>query len=508
MNAKLRPQHLISAIGLSTIGLVLVIAGLRSLPTRSVDAAPILKMAAWTTAPSYPNCRFGIGQGGQADYDVAPLNIGWYLDWNTAITPLHPNHAEYMQVVRLQPAIGGGFTFLPPTATLQAAVLANPGATWLIGNEPDSPWQDNMPPELYARAYQHLYGLIKGLDPTAQLGAGGIVQPTPLRFQYLDRVLAAYRAYYSTSLPADLWNIHSYILREITDDDPEAINNGGPYEVWGAYVPPGINATRGELYPYSQMFDPAIFRQRLITFRQWMAQNGYGRTPLYLTEFGTLFPYPPYDTEYYVDEYGVPMTEARTAQFMTQTFNVLMTLTDTVSGYWPDGQRLVQRWAWYSLNDPWLGGILFDPGTQARRPLGDVFVTYTNQLPPSVDLIVHASSSATPWTGQPITFTLEALLGNTGNISASVPLTVTFFAGLPGNGTPVGSVRVPAGVLHGCGGSTVVSTGWEISTAGVHPFYVEVDATHVVSESAETNNIATGWALASTWQIYLPVVER
>ncbi len=109
---------------------------------------------------------------------------------------------------------------------MRAAVLANPGATWLIGNEPDSPVQDNLLPELYARAYHHLYTLIKSYDATARIGAGGIVQPTPLRFQYLDRVLAAYRAYYHQTLPADLWNIHSYILREITADDPLAISDG------------------------------------------------------------------------------------------------------------------------------------------------------------------------------------------------------------------------------------------------------------------------------------------
>jgi hypothetical protein len=193
---------------------------------------------------------------------------------------------------------------------------------------------------------------------------------------------------------------------------------------------------------------------------------------------------------------------------MTQTFNVLMTLTDTVSGYWPDGNRLVQRWAWYSLNDTRLGGILFDPGTQARRPLGDVFVTYTNQLSPSVDLIAYAPSSAAPWTGQPITFTLQAMLGNTGNIWTNVPLTVTFFAGPPGSGTSIASVVIPVGALNGCGGSTMASTGWGVSTAGVHPFYVEVDATHVVNESNETNNIAAGWVLASTRRVYLPAVER
>jgi len=96
---------------------------------------------------------------------------------------------------------------------------------------PDSPVQDNLLPELYARAYHHLYTLIKGYDATARIGAGGIVQPTPLRFQYLDRVLAAYRAAYRQTLPADLWNVHSYILREITADDP-----------WSSVIPPSTGA--------------------------------------------------------------------------------------------------------------------------------------------------------------------------------------------------------------------------------------------------------------------------
>jgi hypothetical protein len=494
---------LLGVFGLIVLGAVLTGAQ----PSRSVYAHPLTDVSL-ADAAHFPNCRYGVGQSDQGSYNVAALNMGWYLDWRTAITPTHPNGAEYMQVIRIDPTIDGGFTFKPSTATLQAAVLANPGSVWLIGNEPDSPYQDNLGPELYARAYHHLYGLIKGYDPTARLGAGGIVQPTPLRFQYLDRVLAAYRLYYSQTLPADLWNTHSYILREITSDDPQSIDQGGPLEVWGAYVPPGIDATRGELYTYSQMFSLPIFRQRLIDFRQWLARNGYRDVPLLITEYGTLFPYPPYIAgEPYVDENGVPMTEARTATFMTGTFDVLQTLTDTVLGLPADGGRLVQRWSWYSADDVNYGGILFYTNTHALNPLGQTFAAYTNQQPPAVDLNVVADGSAAPWTGQPITFTLKARVGNQGNISASVPFTVTFYAGPPSSGVPIGQAHIPGG-LSGCGGSASVSTTWIVSAPGLHEFYVEADSKHSITETDKNNNIALGWALISTRQVYLPVLLR
>jgi hypothetical protein len=493
-------------VGLSALGVTVAIGLLKAPDVRSAYARSIGPAAPGASA-AYPNCRFGMGAGGSVNYNVAALNLGWYLDWRTTITPTHPGQTDYVQVVRVQTAIDG-FTFSPPTATLQAAVLANPGAAWLIGNEPDSPMQDNMVPELYARAYHHLYGLIKSYDPTARIGAGSIVQPTPLRFQYLDRVLAAYRANYSQPLPTDLWNTHSYILREITSDDPDAIDNGGSLEVWGAYVPPGINATRGKLYTYSQMFDGGIFRQRLIDFRQWLARNGYRDVPLLITEYGTLFPYPPYiEGDPYVDENGVPMTEARTATFMLDTFDILRTLADPNIGYRADGGRLVQRWSWYSSDDVNYGGILFYPNTHALNPLGQAFAAYTNQQPPAVDLNVVADGSAAPWAGQPIPFTLKATVGNQGNISVSVPFTATFYDGLPGTGVPIGQAQIPRG-LSGCGGVATVSTTWTVSSPGLHEFYVEVDSTHSVNETDENNNIAIGWALVSTQQVYLPALLR
>ncbi len=499
-----------SAILISAIGLAALLMSLTfSQPARSISVRPITDPFAAGTVALYPNCRFGVGQGSQSGYDLAPLDLGWYLNWGTAITPTRPNNAEYYQVVRIQPTTDGGFVFTPPTATLQAAVLANPGAVWLIGNEPDSPFQDDLLPELYAQAYHHLYTLIKSYNATARIGAGGIVQPTPLRFQYLDRVLAAYQADYSQTLPADLWNIHSYILREITPNDPEAINNGGPYEVWGAFVPPGINATRGELYTYSQMFSHSIFRQRLIDFRSWMARNGYRNVPLAITEYGTLFPYPPYlGGDPYVDENGVPMTEARTATFMTGTFDTLQTLTDPSLGDRLDGGRLVQQWAWYSVHDVQFGGILFYTTTHTLNPLGQAFAAYTNQITPTVDLFPVVDPVVARWEGAPLTVTLTALVANQGNISASHVITATFYAGPAGSGNPIGQVVIPAGELRGCGGTVPVNIAWPLSTPGTHPFSVKVESDEPGGESNLSNNLATTYVLLSTESVFLPLIMR
>jgi hypothetical protein len=508
MNLWRRLTRFSGAILFSAIGLATLLIGFSfSQSIRSIAAHPSADLRNRVAVVAYPNCRFGMGQSSSVNYDAAALNLGWYLNWRTEITPTRPNAAEYFQVVRLQTTVNGDFSFTPPTATLQAAVLANPGAVWLIGNEPDSPVQDNLLPEVYARAYHHLYTLIKGYDDTAQIGAGGIVQPTPLRFQYLDRVLAAYRAYYSQTLPADLWNVHSYILREITADDPWVISD--PTQYWGALVPPGSNTTRGELYTLSQMYSQSIFRQRLIDFRSWMARNGYRDVPLVITEYGTLYPYPPYiDGDPYVDENLVPMTEVRTATFMTGTFNILQTLTDPGMGYRNDGGRLVQRWAWYSADDVTYGGILFYTATHALNPLGQTFATHTSKITPTVDLFPLVDPVVVPWGGAPLIVTLKVAVANQGNISASHRITVTFYAGPAGGGSPIGMVVIPAGELRGCGGSAHVSIDWPLATPGAHPFLVKVASNETGGESNLSNNVATAQVLLSTARVFLPRTMR
>lgn len=517
MREKTKPSLRIGLAILVAITAVLLIVGtlIRSTVAqplaRIVDPNPLSagSQIGRSASSNFPNCRFGVG-GSVAGYDVASLNTGWYMDWAARAVPARPNNAEYIQMVKLKSDLDG-LSFVPSTTTLLSILTANPGAIWLIGNEPDSPWQDNLLPAEYARLYHQVYQLIKQSDPSARIGIGGIVQATPLRFQYLDSFLAAYQQLYGELPPADLWNIHSYILREIDASDPEAAPNG-PYEVWGAYIPRGVTATRGMLYTYSQMFSLAIFQQRLIDFRSWMVKWGYRDKPLYITEFGTLFPYPPYITgDPWIDEYGVPLTEARTAAFMTDTFNMLRNLSDTAIGHPADADRLVQRWLWYSVNDSKFGGPLFDPTSGVRRPLGDVFAAYTQAISPSVDLLavrVMADPGAVVDTGEPQTTTLEATISNIGNIAITQPITVGFYAGWAPTGTLIGALHVFTLGLNGCAGMAEVSVTWPNLGAGAHPMYVKIDPGQTLSESNRANNLAAGLFLVATHRTHLPIVRK
>jgi hypothetical protein len=499
---------LIAIISLTAIMVLLAASARVSADENDLLASPNIRSTT-AVASNYPDCRFGVG-GGTNDYPVTALNVGWSMDWGTQLNPPQLNGAEYIQVVRLQPALGG-YSFTPATTTLYSIIDQNPGSIWLIGNEPDSPYQDALYPATYAQAYHQVYYLIKQRDPSARIGIGSIVQPTPIRFQYLDLFLAAYQQSYGENPPADIWSTHSYILREIDHSDPQAQPHG-PYEVWGAYIPKGITVTRGILYNYSDMFSLTIFQQRLIDMRSWMRDRGYGDKPLYVTEYGTLFPYPPYITPPpSVDENGVALTESRTQAFMTASFKVMQTLTSTLVGYAVDANRLVQRWLWYSVSDPGYGGPLFDPYSHALRPLGAVFYSYTNAISPSIDLLAVqavADPAALNDTEHPQTTTLNGTISNIGNISITQPIIVAFYSGTPPTGTLIGPLQVITSGLMGCADRADVSVTWSVSSAGPHPFYMQVDPGNTLSELTRANNQVSGSFLIAAHQIYLPIIRK
>jgi len=157
----------------------------------------------------------------------------------------------------------------PPLSRIRNLARQAPGSVWIIGNEPDVIWQDNLPPEDYAVAYGQVYDTIKVADPTALVAVGGVSQGTLLRFQYLDRVLGAYQGRYQKPLPADWWTVHGYVLRE-------------EHASWGVEIPPGIPVEQGNLYEIDDHGRLDIFEKHLRDFRAWMAHNGYQEVPLAL----------------------------------------------------------------------------------------------------------------------------------------------------------------------------------------------------------------------------------
>ncbi len=210
---------------------------------------------------------------------------------------------------------------------MKSVAEARPGSLWLISNEPDVRWQDNVTPEVYARLYHEAYTAIKLGDPTAQIAAGGISQPSDLRLRYLDLVFQSYQDQFGAALPAQVWHIHNYMLREERDS-------------WGVDIPPGIADNAGALYSIADSGNLALFQEQIWAFRRWMASRGYGGQPLVVSEFGVPMP----------EDYGFPPDVM--AEFLTETWHFFLTASDASLGDPNDGGRLVQRWCWFSLACP------------------------------------------------------------------------------------------------------------------------------------------------------------
>lgn len=226
----------------------------------------------------------------------------------------------------------------------------HPGMFWLVGNEPDVIWQDNVTAETYAEAYHDIYTFIKERDPTARVAAGGIALPTPLRLAYLEAILEAYQTRYGGPMPVDVWAIHLFVLRE------EA---GG----WGIGIPQGIGATSGQLYEIADHGDIDRMKAYVGVFRDWMAAHGYGDKPLAVTEFGILLP----------EDYGFPPEFVQ--RYLIDAFDYFRTATGP-NGLKSDGGRLVQYAFWYSLHDDgdYPTGNLFDAARNTLTPLGEVYL--------------------------------------------------------------------------------------------------------------------------------------
>lgn len=246
----------------------------------------------------------------------------------------------------------------PSPEEIRLVAASYTGQVWIIGNEPDVIWQDKVTPAKYAVFFHELYTLIKSADPSSLIAVGGIAQATPLRFQYLDQVLQTYQELYHARLPADWWTVHGYVLRE---------EKGS----WGVEIPPGIEATHGELYEVSDHGRLDLFENQLIAFRKWMKENGYQDTPLALTEFGILMP----------TSYGFP-TEM-IANYLEQTYTWLDQAQDPSTGYPKDNNRLVQKWAWFSLSDPtYSSSNLGDLSSNRLTMIGERFRDVVSLLHP------------------------------------------------------------------------------------------------------------------------------
>ncbi len=326
-------------------------------PTRTMQAAPVEDPSPDTAQNSQEELyaseleRFGItgGIGHAAAALQAGLPFSALLNWNVAVDVPQADF-EFWQMVRIEEAGIRRTTWEEITLAIQA----NPGSYWMVGNEPDVRWQDNVTPQRYAEIYHEVYSFIKERDPEAKVVIGGVTQPTPLRRAYLDIVLDTYEETYGQEMPVDVWNVHAFTLREERDS-------------WGVDIPPGMDDELAILYEIEDHDNLEILEQNLTDFRAWMLERGYGDKPLIISEYGILMP----------EDYGFP--HERVAEFLTGSFTLFENLTGA-AGYQPDDGRLVQRWFWYSVYDGevYPTGNLFSPSGGELTLLGETWAEYVS----------------------------------------------------------------------------------------------------------------------------------
>jgi len=319
-------------------------------------APTLAKLEMAPDLPQSPLTRFGL-TGSPENVDealAAGLRFGNYAAWQVQVEPPEAERVTFWQIIRVSEA-----GVLVPWDELAAAIGSNPGAYWIIGNEPDVVIQDNVTPQRYAELYHILYTFIKERDPSARVVIGGVSQPTPLRIAYLDVVLETYREKYGRPMPVDVWNVHTFILREEQDS-------------WGIGIPPGMSDDLAIRYEVEDHANMDVFRENIVNFRAWMAERGYADRPLVVSEHGFLMPH----------DFG--FTPEEVADFMTATFDYFLTARNE-TGYPADDYRLVQWWFWFALDDEqkeFSASFLYDRSAGRLTSLGEAYVAYVNGLAP------------------------------------------------------------------------------------------------------------------------------
>ncbi len=396
-----------------------------------------LPLVQWDHNPNRV-AKLGFGAGARdinTYQDIRKLNAGWYVNWRVMTQPNRPG-LEYVQMVRVHQVIdktkvydaasgtmcGSAITadrticpyvsppqyiFSPSASAITNAAKANRGAIWLIGNEMERyDWnggsQDEITPELYAVAFHDLRAIIKAADPTARVAIGGVIQFTPLRAQWLDRVWARYQQLYHRPIDGDIdvFNIHNFIGSELCEI--RVINGRNERVCTGMGIPVGVQGTivgNREQGAYigqdSRHLDIlyGTFGDQIIGFRTWMKQKSANNVnkPLIVTEYGALYsslcgePADAGCVAYYKETlpWGYPdfTDPAVVRKFMTDSFNYFNAANDCdLASQAAFNCKLVQRWAWFGLDDVgWKfnpHGELIDVHTGKLTGTGEVFSSW------------------------------------------------------------------------------------------------------------------------------------
>lgn len=487
------------------------------------------------------NCRYGaiplIDQFEEQVQVIPRLGAGWYLTLNPFKPDPEPaNEADFAYMIKVRQnkdefAYLPGYTFSPPLESyLEYVIQNNPGELWIIGNEvdrgpnpgekdPEKRGQGDTFPEVYAEAYHEAYEFIKGHDPSAQVAISGLVEVTPGRLQYLDKVWNTYLSEFGKPMPVDLWTMHLYILPEVRPDGitPNGIANValGTDPTLGKRSSGGdaMACSNPDVYCYAEHDNLNIFAEQVLAMRQWMKQHGQKEKPLLLTEYSILYPYEnDGDTCYLQDEIGECFTPERVSNFLTSTLNYLNSATDPNLGYSMDNNRLVQQSMWFSIYHINEGSSsnLVDDDIVTFTLMGETFKDHIFNEEPYQNLRVDKTEPIIATIGEDgkADVNIPASFRNNGNTKINQPFKISFYKD-SALSKPIGSVLMSSDILGCAGRPYVTSIEWTGLGEGLHNYWYLIDSDDEVAEKYPGNddNIGSGKVVVFLNKNFMPVVR-
>jgi len=133
------------------------------------------------------------------------LQIEWAYTWASCMW-LMPPHIEYVPMIRSIHAFDA-------TRAQRIVDYYGAGIYWLVGNEPDNQWQDNLTPMEAADAYGVIVNIILEVDPTAKIIIGNFTNPSQyFREVWFSQFKSAWMTKWNEEATAKIagWGVHAY----------------------------------------------------------------------------------------------------------------------------------------------------------------------------------------------------------------------------------------------------------------------------------------------------------
>jgi len=256
----------------------------------------------------------------------------------------------------------------------------------------------------------------------------------------------------------------------------------------------------------TKTYDFNILTSWVTNFRQWMKDHGAQGKPLWITEYGSLMPP--------IDPPGVNyvnVSDEDTRDYMLASFNFFYHTIDPAIGYPSDGNRLVQRSYWYSLNEyrTSFGGSLIDTVTRQRTIVGDAFLAYEPPVPQVSQDPYPISASFIPLRYTPgtaktrVDYQVDLRVGNNVTVERKAPVV----ANLTLDGVPF---TQQAGNLARCGGVHVFSFDWpNIDPSALHHLLATIGPDGgLVDTNLGNNTLEFDPTLSLPLELFLPNIEH